>query len=91
MSEGYRFTERRRGEALRAILQRALVEHGISRSLPRRIAPEVWETAVGKQMAARAQLPACNSHSTTPASWPRCIPRGDFSQVCSLACRQHTP
>ena len=63
MSEGHRFTERRRGEALRAILQRALVEHGISRSLPRRIAPEVWETAVGKQMAARAQ-PTVLSHGT---------------------------
>jgi predicted nucleic acid-binding Zn ribbon protein len=55
VSEGHHFSPRRKSEVLRPILQRALAEHGIARKLPRRIAPQVWETAVGKQMAARVQ------------------------------------
>jgi len=43
------------GERLRGILHRALQEHGLARRLPRRIPPEVWEMAVGRQIAARAQ------------------------------------
>jgi predicted nucleic acid-binding Zn ribbon protein len=42
-------------ERLAGILQRQLAEHGIARRLPKRIAPEVWEGAVGKEIAARAQ------------------------------------
>jgi hypothetical protein len=42
-------------EQVRGILEKTLREHGWSRRLPRRIAPEVWERAVGKQIAARAQ------------------------------------
>jgi predicted nucleic acid-binding Zn ribbon protein len=49
------FVPRRRGEELRGILRRALKEHGIGRRLPRSLAWQVWETAVGRQMAARAQ------------------------------------
>lgn len=49
------FVPRRRSEAVRKILQRALRAHGMARRLPRRIAAEVWESAVGKQIAARAQ------------------------------------
>lgn len=45
----------RRGEKLRGILHRALEEHGLARRLPRRVLPEVWEAAVGRQIAARAQ------------------------------------
>ena len=41
----------RRGERLGGILHRALKAHGIARRLPRRIAPEVWESAVGRQIA----------------------------------------
>lgn len=49
------FVPRRRGEELCGILPRALRAHGIARRLPRRVAWQVWETAVGRQMAARAQ------------------------------------
>ena len=49
------FVPRRRGEEVRSVLQRALHAHGMSRRLPRRIAPLAWERAVGKQIAARAQ------------------------------------
>jgi hypothetical protein len=42
-------------EPLRGILHRQLAAHGIARRLPKRIAPEVWEGAVGKELAARAQ------------------------------------
>ncbi len=45
----------RRAERVGGILHRALKEHGMARRLPRRIAPEVWESAVGRQIAARAQ------------------------------------
>jgi hypothetical protein len=45
----------RRAEQVGGILHRALKEHGIARRLPRRIAPELWESAVGRQIAARAQ------------------------------------
>ena len=55
MSDGQHLVPRRRSEHLGGILQRALQRHGISRRLPRRIAPEVWERAVGKELAARAQ------------------------------------
>jgi len=55
LSDGHHFVSRRRTEPLRGILQRALHAHGMTRRLPRRIAPEVWERAVGKQIAARAQ------------------------------------
>jgi predicted nucleic acid-binding Zn ribbon protein len=44
-----------RGEALHGILRRALHQHGFARRLPRRISPEAWEHAVGRQIAARAQ------------------------------------
>lgn len=55
MSDGHHFLPRRRSEPLRGILEKALRAHGMARRLPRRIAPEVWELAVGKQIAARAQ------------------------------------
>jgi predicted nucleic acid-binding Zn ribbon protein len=42
-------------EPVRKILQRQLAEHGIARRLPRTVSREVWETAVGKEIAARAQ------------------------------------
>ena len=45
----------RRGERLGGILHRALKDHGMARRLPRRLSPEVWESAVGRQIAARAQ------------------------------------
>ena len=48
------FVPRRRAEAVQSVLQRALRAHGFGR-LPRRIAPSVWESAVGRQIAARAQ------------------------------------
>ena len=54
MSDGDHFMPRR-SETVRGILQRALNAHGMSRRLPRRIPPSVWELAVGKQIAARAQ------------------------------------
>jgi predicted nucleic acid-binding Zn ribbon protein len=50
-----RFSVQRRGEKVSGILHRALKEHGICRRLPRRISPEIWESAVGPQIAARAQ------------------------------------
>ena len=50
-----RFGLRRRGEKLGGILRRALEENGMARRLPRRVSPEVWESAVGRQIAARAQ------------------------------------
>jgi len=45
----------RPGERLGGILYRELQNCGISRRLPRRLSPELWESAVGKQIAARAQ------------------------------------
>ena len=50
-----RFLAQRRGERVSGILHRALKEHGMGRRLPRQIPPEVWESAVGRQIAARAQ------------------------------------
>jgi predicted nucleic acid-binding Zn ribbon protein len=50
-----RFAIARRGEKLSGILRRALEDRGMGKKLPRRVAPEVWESAVGKQIAARAQ------------------------------------
>jgi predicted nucleic acid-binding Zn ribbon protein len=44
-----------RSEILRGILSRELRAHGIAARLPRRVPPSVWESAVGKQIAARAQ------------------------------------
>ena len=58
-----RFGVNRRGEKVSGILHRALNEHGICRRLPRRISPETWESAVGAQIAARAQ-PTVLSHGT---------------------------
>lgn len=45
----------RRGERLGGILHRELKRCGMTRRLPRRVSPEVWESAVGRQIAARAQ------------------------------------
>ena len=45
----------RRSEAIRVVLHRALDSHGLRRRLERRIPPHVWEEAVGKQLASRAQ------------------------------------
>jgi len=42
-------------EKISGILHRALDDRGFSRRLPRRVSPEVWESAVGAQIAARAQ------------------------------------
>ena len=53
MHDPHHIVPRRRAEALRAVLHRALHAHGMR--LPRRIAPSVWESAVGRQIAARAQ------------------------------------
>src|SRR5438105_825733 len=53
LNEASHIVPRRRSEALRAVLHRALNAHGMR--LPRRIAPSVWESAVGRQIAARAQ------------------------------------
>jgi predicted nucleic acid-binding Zn ribbon protein len=50
-----RFGPQRRGEKVSGILLRALKQQGIGRRLPRRVSPEVWESAVGRQIAARAQ------------------------------------
>jgi len=50
-----RFCAQRRGEKLSGILRRALQRNGVARRIPRRISPEVWESAVGPQIAARAQ------------------------------------
>ena len=55
MTDGHHLVPRRKAEAVRGILHRALAAHGLGRRLPRRIAPEVWERAVGTQLAARAQ------------------------------------
>lgn len=49
------FAPCRRSEQLSGILHRALREAGMARRLPRRLAPELWESAVGRQIAARAQ------------------------------------
>jgi hypothetical protein len=49
------FGARRRSEKVSGILLRALREAGMARRLPRRLAPELWESAVGRQIAARAQ------------------------------------
>jgi hypothetical protein len=45
----------RPGERLGGILHRELKKCGMARRLPRRLSPEVWESAVGRQIAARAQ------------------------------------
>jgi len=50
-----RFGAHKRGERVSGILHRALQQRGMGRKLPRRISPEVWESAVGPQIAARAQ------------------------------------
>jgi predicted nucleic acid-binding Zn ribbon protein len=50
-----RFGAKRRGERVSGILRRTLQENGVGRRIPRRISPEVWESAVGPQIAARAQ------------------------------------
>ena len=44
-----------RSEQLSGILHRALREAGMARRLPRRVGPELWESAVGRQIAARVQ------------------------------------
>ncbi|HEX4384861.1 MAG TPA: DciA family protein [Myxococcales bacterium] len=46
---------KRRSELLRGILSRELRANGIAARLPKRIPPGLWENAVGKQIAARAQ------------------------------------
>ena len=50
-----RFANPRRSENVSGILRRALDQRGLGRKLPRRVAPELWESAVGAQIAARAQ------------------------------------
>jgi hypothetical protein len=50
-----RFSTKRTGEMVRGILSRELRAHGIAARLPKRIPPGLWEKAVGKQIAARAQ------------------------------------
>jgi predicted nucleic acid-binding Zn ribbon protein len=45
----------RSSELVRGILSRELRTHGLAARLPRRIPASVWESAVGKQIAARAQ------------------------------------
>jgi predicted nucleic acid-binding Zn ribbon protein len=40
---------------VRAILQRTLRDSGMARRLPRRIGAQTWASAVGEQIAARAQ------------------------------------
>jgi predicted nucleic acid-binding Zn ribbon protein len=45
----------RRGERLGGILHRELRKCGMTRRLPRQLSPQVWESAVGRQIAARAQ------------------------------------
>ena len=47
--------QRPRGEAIGAVLHRALDSHGLRRKLERRIPPNVWSEAVGPQLASRAQ------------------------------------
>jgi predicted nucleic acid-binding Zn ribbon protein len=50
-----RFGPHRRGEKVSGILHRALQGSGMGRRLPRRISPALWESAVGPELAARAQ------------------------------------
>jgi len=50
-----RFFNPRRSENVSGILRRALDQRGLGKRLPRRVAAELWESAVGKQIAARAQ------------------------------------
>lgn len=50
-----RFGPHRRGEKVSGILHRALQGSGMGRRLPRRLAPSLWESAVGPELAARAQ------------------------------------
>src|SRR5207302_9208576 len=45
----------RTSEQLSGILHRALREAGMAKRLPRRVSPGLWESAVGRQIAARAQ------------------------------------
>jgi predicted nucleic acid-binding Zn ribbon protein len=45
----------RPGERLGGILHRELKKCGMARRLPRRLSHELWESAVGRQIAARAQ------------------------------------
>ena len=47
--------ESRGAEELSGILRRALEKRGMARGLPRRVSPQLWESAVGRQIAARAQ------------------------------------
>jgi hypothetical protein len=46
---------RGQSEELRGILRRALQVRGMARKLRRIVSPELWESAVGRQLAARAQ------------------------------------
>src|SRR5947209_13441882 len=46
---------RGQSEELRGILRRALQVRGMARKLPRIVSRELWESAVGRQLAARAQ------------------------------------
>lgn len=50
-----RFGPHRREERLAGILQRTLQRSGMARRLPRQVPASVWESAVGAQLAARAQ------------------------------------
>lgn len=50
-----RFGPHRRGERVSGILHRTLQLSGMGRRLPRRVSPSLWESAVGPELAARAQ------------------------------------
>jgi predicted nucleic acid-binding Zn ribbon protein len=50
-----RFGPHRRGEKVSGILHRALQRSGIGRRLPHRIPASLWESALGPELAARAQ------------------------------------
>jgi predicted nucleic acid-binding Zn ribbon protein len=50
-----RFGPHRRGERVSGILHRALEGSGVGRHLPRRVSASLWESAVGPELAARAQ------------------------------------
>ncbi len=50
-----RFGARRPVEKLAFVLHRALQQAGVARRLPRRLSASLWESAVGPQLAARAQ------------------------------------
>lgn len=50
-----RFGPHLRGEKVSGILHRALQGSGMGRRLPRRVSASLWESAVGPELAARAQ------------------------------------